>query len=88
MGQEDKKVIELFTLHGLQMNILTRMPVKEIHAEILGGDERDSLFIVLEGINDIDDHIEVRICRDHLSAYVIKPATKSQIARVAPQIVQ
>lgn len=81
MAQEDKKILEVFTTHGAQLGIMTRMPTAEIRKEMAGGEERDPYYITIIGLTDGGDHIEVNIIRDHLSVFIIKPMpTPSQIA--------
>jgi len=88
MPQEDIKTLDVFTTYGGQFGIKTRMPSKEIHAEMIGGDDRHGIFIILIGLDDANNHVEVNICRDHLSAYFIRPMKTSMIAKVAPKLLQ
>lgn len=78
---EDIKLLKIVTVHGGDFGIKTRMPVKEIRAEIMGGDDRDPIFMQFIGLNDAEQHVDVAVCRDHLSAYLILPYVQSMIAR-------
>lgn len=88
MAQEDKKIVEVFTTQGAQFKILTRMPTKEIHVEMAGGNDNNSQFIELIGLNELEEHVDVRVVRDYLAAYFLHPFRVSQIARVQPVIQQ
>lgn len=101
MGIEPVKMIKLICEGSNNYDILTRMPEKEIVAELeyipefvttSKGPERDGTWIRLEGLTPLDERVPVVILRKDLRGYLIlphHPADNVQPAqRMPPRILQ
>ena len=91
MGTEGLKVVKIFCTDQLSFDIVTRMPEKEIIAELEATD-RDTTWIRLEGCTmDTDDRTPFAMHRNILRSYIIVPHRRPepQVVRPGPgRIVQ
>jgi hypothetical protein len=83
---EDRKMVRLFTIHGGNFGVLTRMPLDEIRREVFDEDtEPKGNWIKLEGLTEGDERVEFCLQRDHLSAAMLSKFHPGRIAR--PEVI-
>lgn len=77
MSTEDKKVVELFTIHGGQFGVLTRMPHEEINRELYERPEQE--WIHLHGLSELDEPIDVKLSRSVFCGGIIRKWTPKRV---------
>jgi len=93
---EDKKICKIVRPRGDTLDVLTRMPEKELVAELeyeFKGEEgsRDPIWARFEGINSHDERVPVAMLREDIRAYLIIPFHPSEMAaqrQAAPRLIQ